>query len=37
MENAEALKAQIKELIDGAATEKDLRLVYITVSSILNK
>lgn len=37
MDNAEVFKEKIKKLIDKAETEKELRLLYITISSMLNK
>lgn len=37
MEDVEKLRACIKELVDKTKTEKELRLLHITISAILKK
>lgn len=37
MEKAEELRNQIKKLVDKANTEKELRLLYVTISAIVKK
>lgn len=37
MEDLEELRDKIKELVDGAKTEAELRLIYVTVRSITSK
>ena len=37
MEDLEELRDKIKEMVDGAQTEAELRLLYVTVRSITSK
>ena len=37
METLEELKNKIKEMVDGAQTEAELRLIYVTISAITSK
>ena len=37
MENIEQLKDNLKEMIDNVKTEKELRMLYVTISAIVKE
>lgn len=37
MESIEQLKDNLKEMIDNVKTEKELRLLYVTISAIIKE
>lgn len=37
METLEELRDKIKEMVDGAQTEAELRLIYVTINAITSK